>query len=122
VALRFVLDEHLRGRLWWAIDRHNLGGGLPIDAVRVGDPPDLPLGTPDPDILLWAERDGRIVITLDVHTMPAHLANHLATGHHSPGVFLVRQGASLAQIVSYLELAAHAGDPADYIDRVTYIP
>ncbi len=42
--IRFVLDEHLRGPLWAAIQRHNLSASLPIDAVRVGDPPDLSLG------------------------------------------------------------------------------
>jgi hypothetical protein len=55
-VLCFLLDEHLRGPLWLAILRHNSQGGLPIDVVRVGDSPDLPLGSTDLDILLWAER------------------------------------------------------------------
>src|SRR5229473_2577031 len=95
--LRFLLDEHLRGPLWLAIVRHNAQGGLPIDAVRVGDPPDLPLGSADPAILLWAEREGCILITEDVHTMPGYLSNHL-------------------------ELVAHGGEPADYQDTITYVP
>ena len=52
---RFLLDEHLRGFLWKAIRHHNLIGGDFIDAIRVGDPADLPLGSSDPDILIWAE-------------------------------------------------------------------
>jgi hypothetical protein len=83
MALRFVVDEHLRVRLPAAIMRHNLAGGLPIDAVQVGDPPDLPRGTLDPDLLRWAEREGRILITRDVHPMPQHLADHLAAGRSS---------------------------------------
>src|SRR5262249_33503352 len=55
MALRYVLDEDLRGVLWRAIQRHNRTDPKPIDAVRVGDLPDLPLGTPDPDILAWAD-------------------------------------------------------------------
>ncbi len=69
--LRFLLDEHLRGPLWSAIVRHNALGGLAIDALRVGDVPDLPLGIDDLSILSWAE---------DVHTMPGHLANHQQSG------------------------------------------
>jgi hypothetical protein len=122
MPLRFVVDEHLRVRLPAAIMRHNLTGGLPIDAVQVGDPPDLPRGTPDPELLRWAEREGRILITRDVHTMPQHLADHLAAGRSSPGVFALRPSASMGQIVAFLELAAYAGDPADYADQVTFIP
>jgi hypothetical protein len=121
-VLRFLLDEHLRGPLWTAILRHNAQGGLPIDAIRVGDPPDLPLGTDDGAILLWAEREGRILLTEDVHTMPGHLAAHVQAGHHSPGVFIISVGCSIGQLVSCLELVVHAGDPAEYADTITYVP
>ena len=50
--LRFLLDEHLRGPLWSAIQRNNALGGLPIDAMRVGDPADLALGIDDLSILV----------------------------------------------------------------------
>jgi len=119
--LRFLLDEHLRGPLWVAILRHNARGGLPIDAVRVGDPPDLPLASDDPTLLLWAERENRILITQDVHTMPGHLNAHLHAGHHSPGVFVLSGSCSIGQAVSSLELVAHAGDPADYLDTITHV-
>jgi hypothetical protein len=122
-VLRFLLDEHLRGPLWLAILRHNRrAGSLPIDAVRVGDAPDLPLGSDDPAILLWAEREDRILLTEDIHTMPGHLAQHLNGGQRSPGVFMVSSGCSIGQLVSHLELVAHAGEPADYENPVTYVP
>jgi hypothetical protein len=69
MALTFVLDEHFRGPLWQAIVRHNLGGEYRLDVVRVGDPADLPLATDDSAILLWAEREGRILVTEDRHTI-----------------------------------------------------
>lgn len=108
--------------LWAAILRHNASGRLPIDAVRVGDPPDLPLGSDDPTILVWAESHGRILLTLDSNTMPTHLANHLQIGHASPGVFIISAGYSIAQIVDTLELVAHAAIADDYRDTITYIP
>jgi hypothetical protein len=120
--LRFLLDEHLRGPLWLAIVRHNGQGGLPIDAIPVGDPPDLPLASDDPAILLWAEREGRILITEDVHTMPGYLTDHLLAGHHSPGVFVISVGSSIGRLVSHLELVAHAGALVDYQDTITYVP
>ncbi len=120
--LRFLLDEHLRGPLWLAILRHNAQSGLPIDAARVGDPPGLPLGSDDDAILLWAEREGRILLTEDVHTMPSHLAQHMRSGHHSPGVFVMRIGCSIKEIVGHLELVAHAGESGDYKDTIVYVP
>lgn len=122
MALQFLIDEQLRVRLLAAIRRHNATGGMYIDAVQVGDPSNLPRGTPDPVILIWSEREGRIVVTRDQSTMPVHLAAHLAAGHRSPGVLVVRAGASLGQIIAFLELAAHAGDPTDFAGAVTFIP
>jgi hypothetical protein len=123
MALRFVLDENLRGGgLWQAIQQHNARGAQPIDVVRVGDPPDLPLGTADPDILLWAEREGRILVTLDQQTMPGHLTRHLQAGHHSPGILVVRHRAPVPQVIDALVLVAYAADPANYKDTLDHIP
>lgn len=122
MPLQFLLDEHLRGPLWKAIQRHNHQSEYSIDAARVGDSPDLPLGSADPEILLWAERENRIVITLDAKTIPKHLADHLKTGLHSPGVFIIRQVTSLAQVVSFLEAVAHASEAHEWRDNLTYVP
>jgi hypothetical protein len=123
MPLRFLLDEHLRGgSLWYAIQRHNVGSGYPIDTVRVGDPPNLPLGSTDATILQWGENEGRILISRDLRTLPGHLAIHLQTGHHSPGLLSIRRGSTITQLLFYLELAAYAADPAAYQDLITYIP
>jgi hypothetical protein len=88
MALRFLLDEHLRdGPLWQAIQQHNARGTYQLDVKQVGDPNDLPRGTSDPDMLIWAEREGRIVVSLDHNSLPGHLAVHLQTGHLHPGFF-----------------------------------
>src|SRR5947207_2747401 len=88
MVLRYVLDEHFRRRLWKALQKHNLAGIDPVDVVRVGDPPDIPLGVDDPSLLLWAEREQLVLVTRDENTMPIHLGNHLSAGRHSPGVFM----------------------------------
>ena len=119
---RYVLDEHLRGPLWRAIQWHNGRGVFPLDVVRVGDPADLPLGSEDPALLLWAEREQRLLVTHDPDTMPAHFADHLNAGRHSPGVFMIRPRSTLPQIVSFLVAAAYASEPAEWFDRLQYIP
>jgi len=121
MPLTFLLDEHLRGPLWKAIQRHNNQSEYPIDADRVGDPDDLALRSADPDILSWAERENRIIITLDENTIPNHLADHLKAGRHSPGVFIIRQSSSLARVISFLEAVAHASEAHEWRDSIHYV-
>jgi hypothetical protein len=122
MPLRFVLDENQRGLLWRAVVRHNQAGVYPLEVVRVGDSPDLPLGAVDSDILLWSEGEDRILVTFDKTTLAGHLANHLQAGHHSPGIFMLRRGSRLSQVVAHLALAAHASDAWEWKDRIEFIP
>jgi hypothetical protein len=123
MPLRFLLDENMRGGpLWPAILRHNTGGLYPLDATRVGDPPDLPLSTPDPDILLWCERNGRVLLSFDKGSLTTHLARHLQAGHHCPGILILHPRATAQAVLSELVLHAHAGDPAVYADCIIFIP
>jgi hypothetical protein len=122
MPLTFLLDEQLHGLLLRAIQHHNARGGHWIDAVQVGDPPDLPRQSTDADILVWAERENRILVTRDMRTMPGHFRDHLLAGRHSPGVVLLDRGMRWGVIVQYLEVIAHAGDPADFLDQIVSIP
>jgi hypothetical protein len=118
----FVLDEHLRRRLWRAIQAHNARGVDPLDVVRVGDLPDLPLGSSDAAILLWAERHARILVSLDRSTMAGHLAEHLQAGRHCPGIFSIRLRSNPAEVIEHLVLATYASDPGEWRDWINYIP
>jgi hypothetical protein len=122
MALRYLLDENARGVLWHAIVRDNTTQDEPLDVVCVGDVDDLPLSSRDPDILRWAERQGRILVTLDYHTMPAFLLDHLNAGGQLPGMFLIRRWSRVGDIIAWLALAAQSGDDDQWRDQVLYIP
>jgi hypothetical protein len=122
MPLAFLLDEHLRGPVWQSILRHNLGGDYLLDTVRIGDVPDLPPGAQDSEVLMWAERETRLLITEDRQTMAGHLRRHLADGHHSPGIIMVRTGISMRNLMEFLALIAYAGDPAEFADTITFVP
>jgi hypothetical protein len=122
MALRFLIDENQRRRLFALIQRMNQREVTPIDAVQVGDSPDLPLGTGDLDVLLWAEREQRILVSSDRRSLPKFLTEHLAAGHHSPGVFLIRPRRPLSEVVMFLTLVARASESWEWLDRCTFIP
>lgn len=122
MPLRYLLDEHFRGSFWDIIQRHNLQHADPLNAARVGDLVELPLGTKDPEILLWIEREDRILISADKASMARHLAAHLASGHRCPGIMTPRPGVSLPRLLEFLILAAYASEPSEWADRITFIP
>jgi hypothetical protein len=75
----------------------------------------------DPDILTWAQREDRILVSFDRNSLPLHLSNHLAAGGHSPGLFLVRRPITIPEIISALTLYAHASEPDEWRDQIEYI-
>jgi len=60
--------------------RHNAGKLYPLDAVPVGEPVDLPLGSLAPDILAWAEREERILVSFDRSSLPVLTLTILHSG------------------------------------------
>jgi hypothetical protein len=120
--LRYLLDEHLRGRFWRAAEMHNRRGFHTLDLVRVGDPLDLPLGKPDPDVLLWAECEGRILVSEDRTSMLTYFQKHVQAGNHSPGLFLLRPLVPITDIIDFLVIAAYASDADEWLDVWRYIP
>jgi hypothetical protein len=121
MPLQYVFDENLRGVPWQAVQRYNQSSALPIDVVRVGDRAELPRGTADPDLLRWAQRAGRIVVTVDVATLPVHFAAHLGAGGHSAGMFIVMGWVPMPTIIDRLVLAAYASAPEEWQDRIYHI-
>jgi hypothetical protein len=108
--------------LWKAILRRSSSEFERIDVVRVGDPPDLPLGSKDSAILLWAEREDRILVSTDRVSLPGHLEHHLNSGHHSPGIFAIRRQALMQQVILFLAHAANDSESWEWRDRIEYIP
>lgn len=80
---QYLLDENIGESL-----RKGLHAQYPDIVVwRIGDPAAPPIGTPDPDILLWCEANGFTLVTNNRGSMPGHLRVHLEAGRHFPGMF-----------------------------------
>jgi hypothetical protein len=54
--------------------------------------------------------------------MPVHLADHLATGHHVPGIFILNPKFSVGQNLDELLLIAEASFEDDYQDQIIHLP
>lgn len=121
MPLKFLLDENLRGPLWNAFQRQNVAAEEPLDIPCVGDPAAPPLGTKDPELLVWLEENDRILVTRDKSSMPGHLRDHLEAGRHCPGILTVGRLAHVPAAVELVALAAVALDAVELRDQINYL-
>ena len=117
-SVGFLLDESLPK--WW---RAAINHGQPhLRVWRVGDPGAPPLRSPDRSILECCETNNFLLLTDNRHTMPQHLAYHVAQGQHIPGIFVVDPGIDINEVANDLSLIEGASLPDEYQDQVRYLP
>jgi hypothetical protein len=115
---RFLVDENILGALPKALRQQEPG----MDVLCVGEPGAPPCRTLDPDLLLAAESLGRMLISRDRDSMPGHLADHFAAGHHTWGTALLRNGFSLGRYIQEILIIWGASEADEWIDQTMYLP
>ena len=118
MRLRLLLDENLSPRLKVALQRLTSS----VDIARVGDEGAPPLGTSDPDLLLFLERAQRLLVTDNRSSIPDHVADHFAAGRHHWGIFEIRPGATMREVLESLVLAVEASEADEWRDQLRWIP
>ena len=88
----------------------------------VGDEGTPPKSTLDPDILIWCEEHGFVLVTNNRTSMPPHLTNHLAQGRHVPGIFIMNANMSIGDTIEELILIAATSKDDEYQDYITHLP
>jgi hypothetical protein len=115
---KYLLDENVGESL-----HKGLHARYPDIVVwRINDPAAPSIETPDPDILLWCETNGFMLVTNNRGSMPDHLRDHLASGHHFPGMITLNRKMSLRETIEELALIWGAANPDEYADQITYLP
>jgi hypothetical protein len=79
------------------------------------------IGVPDPDVLYKAADLGRILISHDRRTMPAHFARFL-DGRSSPGLIIVAQDLDIGLAIEDLLIIWAASDAEEWSDKVGFLP
>ena len=115
---RFLLDEHINR----AIQRQLCRLDSQIEVLAIGDPEAPPSGTLDPEILVWLESHGYLLVTANRSTMPGHFVAHLEMGHHIPGIVWLRPGTRLGRIIEELYLIWVASTATEYQDALLFMP
>ncbi|MGK7944207.1 MAG: hypothetical protein AB4058_07045 [Microcystaceae cyanobacterium] len=118
MTIQYLLDEHIA-----SLYRIQLMRQAPDLVVRmIGDPDAPPKGTLDPEILIWCEARNFILVTNNRKSMPKHLADHIAEGHHIPGILIIDPAKNIGETLTELIIIAEASFPKEYQDRIEYLP
>jgi hypothetical protein len=115
VSLRFIADADLNYAIVAGTRRREPG----IDFLSANEGL---VGLRDPEVLLFAAEQARILVSDDASTMPVHFQRFLAEGRTSPGVFLVSQEAAIREVIEALVLVWSASSPCDWADRIHRLP
>ena len=113
--LRLASDENVNGDVLSGLRRL-----LPeLDLKRVQD--ELEEGTPDPLVLEWAAREGRVLISGDRATMIGYAWDRVKQGLPMPGLFALKiEGGPT--LFDHLHLAVECCTPEDCANQVRYFP
>ena len=115
---RYLLDEHIPSVYRTQLLYHEPS----LTILTIGDEGAPTISTPDPEILRWCEQNNFNLITNNRGSMPQHLEDHLAAGHHVPGIFTVNLKASTGLIIEELILLAGASHEDEFRDQIVYVP
>src|SRR5574341_27933 len=71
-------------------------------------------GAKDPTVLEWAAREGRVLLSHDVNTMPNHAYHRVRAGQPMPGVFIVPEVMGIGEAIEEILLIAGASNEGEY--------
>lgn len=113
---RLAADENFNNDVLRGLRRRRLD----IDVARVQD---VGLsGAPDPEILRWAAREIRLLLTHDLATMTDHAYRLVADGEAMAGVLQVPRALPISRVLDDLQLVVECSGPDDWAGVVRYLP
>lgn len=114
--LQFLADENFSGHVLRGLRRREPS----LNVVRVQD---LGLtGLSDPDLLDWAARHERIILTHDVNTMIGFAYKRVEAGASMPGIIEVQRTITPGQVIDEILVLAQATFPNELEGRVIFLP
>ena len=111
-----IADEDFNGRVVRGLLRR-----VPaLDLVRVQDIGRM--GADDAELLEWAAREGRVMVTHDANTMTRHAYARVAAGEPMAGVIVAAQDLPIGVIIEDLVMITQCTETDDWRGQVIFLP
>jgi uncharacterized protein with PIN domain len=114
--IRFLLDENFNGKIARGLRAHKPD----VDMIRVQDTELYQAA--DPDVLEWAAREGRILLTHDLDSMTRYANERLQAGLPLAGAIFVRDTLPVGKVIEDLLTILGASEAHDWKDRTDFLP
>jgi hypothetical protein len=115
-VLRLISDEDVHEDIIRGLRRHEPA----LDIVRAVD---VGLGhAPDPIILEWAAREGRVLITGDLNTMVGFAWGRVQSGLPMVGVLALLENVAVGTVIDDILLVTQCYPPEEINNQVVFIP
>lgn len=118
MTLKYLMDENVNPVYATQLRQRQLN----IIIRVIGEPMTPRKSTLDPEILIWCETYGFVLVTNNRTSMPVHLADHLAQNRHIPGIFILNPTLSIGETIEELILVARASFDDEYQDQIVHLP
>lgn len=115
MTINLLVDEDVDGALTQA-----LSSKFPERIVRVQD-----VGlrsVPDETILQWAAAQGRVILSGDRSTFPAHVIRRIQAGLPMAGAMILRHRFEHARVLEDISLILLYDEMAAWANRIEYVP
>jgi hypothetical protein len=114
--VKFLADENFNNDVVRGIFRQN----PTIDLIRAQD---VGLSsTPDPIILEWCAKEGRILLTHDVATMTRYAYERVVAELPMPGVIEITRQVPIGLVIEELLIIAECSEANEWEGQVSYLP
>jgi hypothetical protein len=114
--LRLLADENFSGDILRGLSLRQPD----LDLARVQD---LGLGgATDPQILEWAAKHRRIILTHDRATMPNHALERVGAAEAMSGVFILDDRFPVGRAIDEILLIDQCSEQEEWRDQVVYLP
>lgn len=114
--LRFAADENFNNHIIRGLRRR----AAQLDVLRVQDAGLS--GADDREILQWAAREGRILLTHDVSTIAPEVEELIRQGEPPAGVIAVGRGVPVSVAIEEILLLAQCSAEGEWEGQVLYLP
>ena len=79
-------------------------------------------GSADPDLLDWAAREDRVVVSHDINTVTKFAGDRLRQSLPLPGVIIVPEQMEIGPAINDLEVLIECSATADLDHQIQYLP